>query len=294
MEVFQLGYTLAGMIVEAVSGENWAGYVQSHIFQPLGMKDSSVDRQVDGLATRYGRRMPDGDRKKMPFVDARGMAAATGITSTVEDIAKFVSVQFRKGKAGGSQILSTGALREMHRVRRLENNWTRGNAIGFAVTRDKDKVYVGHGGGYPGYKTHTLIQLDEKVGVIVLTNGDDSAPNDIALHLMRTVGQAVAKATAPSPKPVQWDPAWSRFAGLYRSLGADTEVVELDRRLVTIDPSGSSPEAQGKLVPIGNGRFRLESSSGGPPVGEVVRFEEENGKVVRIYIGDGYRSRVSP
>jgi len=52
------------MIVEAVSGEKWADYVQKHIFDPLGMKDSSVDRQVDGLATGYGRRMPDGSRKE--------------------------------------------------------------------------------------------------------------------------------------------------------------------------------------------------------------------------------------
>ena len=175
-----LGFTIAGMVVESVSGEKWADYVQKHIFDPLGMTASSVDRQVDGLATGYGRRMPDGSRKKLPFVDARAMAPATGITSNVEDMAKFVSLQFRKGKVGGSQILSTGALREMHRVRMLESNWTRGNAIGFAVNREGGKVYVGHGGSYFGYKTQTLIQLDEKVGVIVLTNGDDSFPSEIA------------------------------------------------------------------------------------------------------------------
>jgi CubicO group peptidase (beta-lactamase class C family) len=157
----------------------------------------------------------------MPFVDARGMAAATGLTSNVEDMAKFVSLQFRKGTSGDSQILGTGSLREMHRVRVLENNWQRGNAIGFAVSREKDKVYVGHGGGYPGYTTHTLIQLDDKVGVIVLTNGDDTIPADLALHLMQTVGEAVAKTAAAGPKPVEWDPSWSRFAGLYRGSGGD-------------------------------------------------------------------------
>ena len=66
-----LGFTIAGMIVEAVSGEKWADYVQKHIFDPLGMTSSSVDREVDGLATGYGRRMPDGSRKKMPFVRTR-------------------------------------------------------------------------------------------------------------------------------------------------------------------------------------------------------------------------------
>ncbi|PYT17106.1 MAG: serine hydrolase [Acidobacteria bacterium] len=288
-----LGFGLAGMIAEAVSGEKYADYVQKHIFQPLGMNGSSVDRQVDGLATGYSRRMPDGSRKKMPFVDARGLAPATGITSTVEDMAMFVSLQFRTGRVGGSQILSTGALREMHRVRVLENNWTRGNAIGFAVNRERDKVYVGHGGSYPGYKTHTLIELDSKVGVIVLTNGDDSVPANIAAHLMHTVGEAVAKAAAPAPKPVQWDPSWTRFAGLYRGDSGDTEVVELNQRFVMIDPEGDNPETQQRLEPLGNGLFRLESPVGGGPVGEVVRFVEQNGKVVRMYTGD-YRDRVMP
>jgi CubicO group peptidase (beta-lactamase class C family) len=289
-----LGFTIAGMVVEAVSGEKWADYVQTHIFDPLGMNGSSVDRQVDGLATGYGRRMPDGSRKTMPFVDARGMAAATGITSNVEDMAKFVSLQFRTGKVGGSQILSTGALREMHRVRVLENNWTRGNAIGFAVSREKDKVYVGHGGGYPGFRTQTLIQLDEKVGVIVLTNGDDSVPGDIASHLMQTVGEALAKASAPATKQPAWDPAWSRFAGLYRGPGGDIEVVELNQRLVMFDPTSANPENQISLVPLGNGRFRFEAPTGGSVVGEVVRFVEENGKVVRMYTGDSWTDKVSP
>ena len=74
------------------------------------------------MAVGYGRRMPDGTRELIPFVDARGMAAATGLTSTVEDMAKFVSAQFRKGARGEGRILSTASLREMHRVRMLESD----------------------------------------------------------------------------------------------------------------------------------------------------------------------------
>src|SRR6185295_5046946 len=251
-----LAFSIAGMIVETLSGQKWADYVQSHIYQPLGMNASSVDQNVSGLAVGYGRRMPDGSRDVMPFVDARGMGAATGITSTVEDMAKFVSAQFRKGPIGGRQILSTASLREMHRVRMLENNWTQGNAIGFAVRRVQDKVYVGHGGGYPGYTTQTLIQLDSKVGVIVLTNTNDSNPNDIALQLMSTVGEAVAKATAAKPNAVAWDPSWARFAGLYRGQGGDSQVVLLNQRLVIITPNAPNLDNPIQLEPIGNGLFR--------------------------------------
>ncbi len=287
-----LAYSLAGMIIETVSGEKWADYVQKHIYEPLGMTASSVDRNVPGLAVGYGRRMPDGSRVVMPFVDARGMGSATGITSTVEDMAKFVSAQFRRGPMGGRQILGTGSLREMHRVRMLENNWTQGNGIGFAVNRIRDKVYVGHGGGYPGNTTQTLIQLDSRVGVVVLTNTNDSNPFDIATQLMNTVGEAVAKATATEPKVVAWDPSWARFAGFYSGRGGDSQVVLLNERLVIITPNGPNLDNPIRLEPLGNGLFRYVAPVGGGPVGEVVRFVEEGGPVIRMITGDSYVDRV--
>jgi len=38
--------------------------------------------------------------------------------------------------------------------------------------------------------------------------------------------------------------------------------------------------------------FRYTAATGGGPVGEIVRFEEANGHVVRMYTGDGYVERV--
>lgn len=287
-----LAYTLAGMVVEQVSGMTWTDYVTRHIYQPLGMVNSSVDKEVAGLATGYGRRMPDGSRSTMPFVDARGMAAATGITSTVEDMARFVSAQFRSDANGGNRILSAASLREMHRVRMLENDWSRGNGIGFSVTRNRDKTYVGHGGSYPGYITNTLVDLAGKVGVIVLTNAQDGDASGIATQLMNTVGQAVAKATRAVPAPVKWNPAWSRFVGLYRGRGGDSHVVELHEKLVIINPDAANLDNLIELVPIGDGTFRYTAPAGGGVVGEIVRFVEENGQVVRMYTGDSFVDRV--
>lgn len=287
-----LAYTVAGLIVEKVSGEKWADYVQRHIYQPLGMTASSVDRNVPALAVPYGRRLPDGTRAIIPFVDARGMASATGITSTVGDMAKFVSAQFRRGTRGGDRILSTGSLREMHRVRSVENNWTSGTGIGFASTRMNDRTYVGHGGGYPGNTTQTMIQLDDRVGVIVLTNTNDSDPSGIARQLMLTVGAAVAKASAPKPQVVAWDPSWGRFAGLYRGYSGDTQVVLLDKQLVVITPNAPTIDSSTELEPLGEGRFRMKARTGGGAVGEVVRFVERDGQVVRMITGDSYVDRV--
>ena len=286
-----LAYAVAGMIIEQVSGERWSDYVDRHIFQPLGMLDSSVDKNVPELAVPYGRRMPDGSREVLPFVDARGMAAATGVTSTLDDMAKFVSAQFRKGPRGGSQIVSTGSLREMHRVRSVEENWTSGTGLGFDISRIKDRTWIGHGGGYPGNTTQTLIQLDDKVGVIVLTNTNDSNPSDIARQLIATVGQAVATASASKPA-TRWDPTWARFAGLYRGRGGDSNVVLLNQKLVIVTPNAPNIDNPITLEPLGEGRFRFVAPTGGGAVGEVVRFVEQTGRPTRMYIGDGWIDRV--
>ena len=143
------------------------------------------------------------------------------------------------------------------------------------------------------FRSQTLIRPDTRVGVIVLTNTNDSNPNDIAMQLMQTVGEAVARATPPALKVVAWDPSWARFAGRYRgSGGADAAVVLLNQRLVLITPSAPNVDDPVRLEPIGNGLFRYVAPTGGGPVGEVVRFVEENGRVVRMYTGDSYLERV--
>ena len=289
-----LAYSVAGMVIEQVSGASWADYVRTNIFQPLGMTASTVDKNVPGLTVPYGRRMPDGTREVLPFIDARGMTAATGMTSNVDDMAKFVSANFRRGPRGGAQVVSTGSWREMHRVRSVEENWTSGTALGFDINRINNKTWVGHGGGYPGNTTQTFIQLDDKIGVIVLTNTNDSNPGDIARQLIATVGEAVVKASVKKPgtTAVAWDAAWARFAGLYRGQGGDSHVVLLNEKLVIITPNGANVDNPVTLEPLGGGRFRYTAPTGGGVVGEVVRFVEQAGRPTRMYTGDSWIDRV--
>ncbi|WP_309606326.1 serine hydrolase domain-containing protein [Phenylobacterium sp.] len=287
-----LAFTVAGRVVETVSGETWADYLQKHIFDPLGMTESSVDKNVPELTAPYGRRMPDGTREILPFIDSRGMAAATGLTSDVNDMAKFMSAQFRRGPRGGSQIVSSGSWREMLRVRSVDETWTSGSGLGFDVKRVKDRTYIGHGGGYLGNTTQTLIQLDDKVGVIVLTNTNDSNPSDIANQLMATVGQVVATASKPKTAPVAWNPAWARFAGLYRGRWGDQQVVLLNDRLAIIAPNAPNLDNPVTLDPVGEGRFRYGAPTGGSAIGEIVSFAEVAGRPMRMTVGDTWVDRV--
>ncbi|WP_017667024.1 serine hydrolase domain-containing protein [Sandarakinorhabdus sp. AAP62] len=288
-----LAFAIAGLVVEKISGQRWADYVTANITTPMGMTATSIDKPDPGLATPYAARTPDGTRRVLPFVDAHGMAAATGMTSNVNDLSKFISAWFRRApRAGGSNVLSAGSWREALRVRSVDEDWESGSGLGFDIERFKGKTYAGHGGGYPGNTTMTMAQIDDKVGVIVLTNTNDSNPGDIANQLMATVGEAVVKA-ANAKATTAWDPAWARFAGRY--IGASdnvTQVVLLNNQLALLPVAGRTAETRVLLEPIGNGRFRLTAPTGGGAIGETVWFEEKDGKVTRMYVGDGWSTRI--
>lgn len=286
-----LAFAVAGKVVERITGQSWSDYVQSHIFDPLGLSATSVDKRDAGLATPYAIRRSDGTRRILPFVDSKGMAAATGVTSNVNDLAKFMAAEFRRGPAGGSNILSAASWREMLRVRSVDETWENGSGLGYDVSRFKDRTYVGHAGGYPGYTTMTLAQIDDKVGVIVLTNTNDSDPRDFARQLMVTVGSAVAKAVKPAN--AQWDPSWQRFAGRYRNYYDDSvmQVVMLNERLVLLPGSATAAETKVFLEPIGDSRFRFMAPTGGQAVGEEVRFVEKSGEPTRMYTAESWAER---
>ena len=90
-----LALSLAGEVVQAVSGQPYADYIQEHILDPLGMTTTSVlvPEELRGrLATPYGSRLPDGSRPDRPFMDTKGITPAAGLSSNVKDLARFAKV----------------------------------------------------------------------------------------------------------------------------------------------------------------------------------------------------------
>ena len=293
-----LALSLGGEIVEAVSGEPYADYVQQHILKPLGMTHSAIgvtSAVAANLAVGYGRRMPDGSRDIRPESDCKAIDPAAGLVSTVEDMARFAMLQFREGEARGNQVLSATTLNEMHRVRWLQPDWKRGWGIGFSTWREGETTFVGHGGALAGYRTQTSFSPADKVAVLVMTNSDDGDTGRVAAHAFKLIAPAIRKATARE-EPKEFDPTWSRYAGLYRSPWGDTQVLVGDHELLLFSPLASDlSQGVSKLVPVEEGVFRLESKSGGAAVGELIQFEMNSaGGVSRIKIGDNYSRRVGP
>jgi CubicO group peptidase (beta-lactamase class C family) len=288
-----LALSLAGEVVAAASGRDYAEYVETQILKPLGMDStyvSTIEPDHPQLAAPYGRKLPDGNRTTCPFTDGQGITPAANMATSAEDLARFAMLQFRDGPATGAQILKGSTLREMQRVHWLDPNWQMGWGLGFQLSRIGDKTYIGHGGAVRGYRTALRACPADKTAVIVLTNSDDGMPADYVDKCYQWLVPALVKAIAPAPARPTLDPAWKQYAGKYRNDWGDAQVLELNGDLVMIDPTLEDPtSAVGKLIPAGEHTFVLEVESGFDLPGEEIVFElDKAGKVLRLKTGQNY------
>ncbi len=290
-----LGFTLAGMVAEAASGTSFADLVNQGILEPLGMDSTSVGPipadHEDRLATGYGRRMADGSRQAMPFVDARAFDPATGVSSNVPDMLKFLQWQMRVRDRKSDAVLATNTLLEMQRVHWVQPSWDSGWGLGFSVRHTEDRDLVGHGGSYPGYRTQTQLSPEENVGVVVFTNAGDGDPGRFLNKAFEWVAPALAEE---EEETVAYDPAWDIYIGTYRNRWGDTSVLRLEDELVIFSSLSENPDrSKGTLRATDEPHvFRLESDGFGAH-GELVRFQvNDEGVALRIYVGVNYSEKV--
>jgi len=173
-----LGLTLVGETVAAVSGEPYTAYAQTHVLDPLGLTDTRTHMPMElygkQLAVAYSAIKRDGTRDLVKPFDTRGITPAAGYTSTVVDLGKFASWNFRLLRTEKPEILKASTLREMQRVQFMDPDWTTSWGLGFDIEHVGDHTYVGHGGSCPGYETMLNMRPDDETAVIVLNDTADA------------------------------------------------------------------------------------------------------------------------
>ncbi len=289
-----LGIALLGEVVASASGMSYEKFVTENILKPLEMNSSSVilkETDKKNLVTPYSHRFPDGSRRVMPFTEAKGIAPAANITSNIEDLAKYISLQFRKGRKGGNQILDSHTLEDMQRIQWLNPGWTSGYGLGFRVWKQDNYTVVGHGGWVAGNRTQISFIPKEKIGVVVLTNADDVSPAFFARKILELMTPVIKSATSPEVQTIKADPSWEKYLGIYTDASwYDTEVMIYNNQLVMNGysyPPEDTPDSEIKiLVPEEKNTFRMSGPNGN---GERVVFEmDNNDKVIRIKVGENY------
>jgi len=219
-----LGLTLAGEVAAAAAGQPYADYVRTQVLDPIGLSDTTPemprDRRGGRLAVGYSAIQRDGRRTDVAPFFAQAIAPAAGYASTVEDLGKFASWQFRVlARKSGQEVLSTNTLREMHRVHWMDADFGTPWGLGFAVWRDKERTFVGHGGSCPGFKSQLLMKTDEEIAIVVMANAQGIDTTRLAQRAYDIVGPVIKVATKPdTSKPTtakKPDGSLEKFTGTY-------------------------------------------------------------------------------
>jgi CubicO group peptidase (beta-lactamase class C family) len=164
------GVTLAGYIVQRVSGEPFEAYVQRHITGPLGMAHTTfVQPLPPGLAplASNGYRTSEGPPQKFELV---GTAPAGSVSTTADDMARFMLAHLGGGTWNGVQVLRPETTRLMHTPAAPPAPGFDSMAHGFFHMIRNGREVIGHGGDTIVFHTDLVLFPQANVGLFVSFN----------------------------------------------------------------------------------------------------------------------------
>ena len=176
------GAALAGYIVARVSGESYSQYVQEHILDPLGMKNSTAQFPTPADWSAHesiGYVYQDGTFKVFPPLFGQiDLFPAGVIRTSAADMARFMIAHLQDGRYSDAtitkaRILKETTARQMHSTLYAPDPRFLGNAYGFFEFSDNGQRVLGHSG--EGEPMHSLLLLlpDQNLGVFVAYNTSD-------------------------------------------------------------------------------------------------------------------------
>ena len=190
--MYSLSTDVCGALVEKISGQRFDKYLQEHIFDPLGMKDTSFvvspDKQ-DRFCANY-RRAPDKSLQVIPDADRDYLTEPSffsgggGLTGTTEDYLRFCEMIRRGGEFEGERILGPRTIQLMRRNHLKDGkdltqmaiggfsetaNEGVGFGLGFACTLDTVKSgTIAAGDFYWGGAASTIFWVDDAEDLTVV------------------------------------------------------------------------------------------------------------------------------
>jgi CubicO group peptidase (beta-lactamase class C family) len=195
------GIDTVGRVIEIVSRVPYEKFLESRIFHPLGMSDTTffpTATQLSRLPKSYG---PDAKRAglrevPLPFLRKpydrpdRYAEPGGGLFSTGADLSRFCQMLLNNGSCDGKRYLSEAALAELHKNQTGQPQQRYG--LGFAVDIDGHGAF-GHGGAQG---TNMTIYPERKMALIWLVQHAGFAGNG---HEAQGAFNSAAFRLAPKP-----------------------------------------------------------------------------------------------
>jgi CubicO group peptidase (beta-lactamase class C family) len=240
------GYILLGKVIEAASGQSYAGFIRDRIFKPLGMDASRMADPREIVPDRaLGYAWDGGTLWNAPLLHAIA-GGAGAILSNLRDLAKWDAA------LDSERLLKKETLEQMWTPAHLTGGGTANYGFGWAIgTRNGHRV-VDHAGGTPGFSTMIRRYRDDHLSIILLTNRG-------AVDTGRLV-DAIAGILDPALKPAEEkpgkdpDPAFTtRLKGMVENLLSEKP-----------DVSPFAPQMAAALTPGVLAQVRRDVGSRGP------------------------------
>jgi CubicO group peptidase (beta-lactamase class C family) len=200
-------YNILGLIVETVSAEPYADFIQKHIFNPLEMRHSYASKKEarqNGLAVghRHWFSFP------FPTPDMPvpcGSLPSGQLISCAEDLAHYLIACLNGGRYGDKQILSEAGIDELHHG--VKDCTMFGITTGkygmgwFDIDLGAAKTFS-HGGNVPDFSAYMALVPQQKKGLVLLLNADPYGMPPV----LEEVGMgATALLAGQQPAPIQLD-----------------------------------------------------------------------------------------
>ncbi len=273
------GYALLGLVIEAVAKEPYRAWIEREIVDASGLRETSSDTPIEGAPLARGH-TPQifGRRLVIPGDETTdAIAPAAGFVSTAADIARFFAQLSPRAKRS---VLKAASRREM--VRR---HWQNPNAavegyyeLGISSGTAAGWDWFGHGGGFHGYISRTVVIPSQELTLSVLTNATDGLAGFWADGMIRVL-RAFETRGAPSSRVADWKGRW------WTTWGA-LDLVPMGNVVLVANPHALNPLVEPSEIEItGPDEGRIVQAAGYQNHGEPVRrSRNKSGMTTEIWL----------
>jgi CubicO group peptidase (beta-lactamase class C family) len=218
------GFNTLGQIVEDVSGQSLDHYLREHVFEPLGMTDTDLDRsRLDRsrLATGYELRSHGPEAVGDYEVISKGGGSAN---STPKDMARYLAALLGGGANEHGSVLEPASLATMFEPHYQPDPRLPGMGLAFSRANLGGHRAVEHDGILPGFDSQIYIAPDDGVAVMAFANGAKRGMHWLGPYvvgiLRRLLGVPDEKIGSDLPQRPE---LWGDLCGRYRFSAAPTD-----------------------------------------------------------------------
>ncbi len=246
------GYFLLGAIIEKVSGQPYAKFVEQRIFVPLGMTHSAYEGHERATLLRAAGHVnsPAGFVPSPPLSMTQPYAAGS-LVSTVDDMAKWDAA------ISAGKLLKPASWKQAFTAYTLADGKSTDYGYGWSMGKLRGSHAISHGGSINGFSTYATRLPREKVYVALLSNSGSGLP---ASSLVARKAAALAIGSPyPEHQAITLDgAALDALAGSYKVDETTTRVVRREGDRLFTHRSGRPPV---ELHPFAPDRFFFKEST---------------------------------